>query len=129
MQVLGGAFAVAAVAAGLAVFLIAVSGVKGQTFAAALIGALAAGAAAQTVASSKNFHVTPVTPILAIALVALAGPIIASVLHGPRLIDAVYAGNVFALARPLSLDWAAGSVIGVPIGLGWAGSMLDRRHQ
>lgn len=113
---------------GILAWLLAVSGAKGQTFAAALIGAIGAGAAAQTAASSKEFHVTPVTPILAMALVALAGPLIAMGMHDGRVVDAVYAGTVFSLARPLSLDWAAGAVIGVPIGLGWAGSMLDRRH-
>src|SRR5262249_39973802 len=124
----GAILGAAAVCAVLAWFL-AVSGAKGQTFMAALIGALGAGVAAQMVARSKDLHVTPVTPILPIALVALAGPLVAVALHGARLVDAVYAGTVFSLARPLSLDWAAGAVIGVPIGLGWAGSMLDRRHQ
>jgi hypothetical protein len=117
----------AAVCAVLA-WLFAVSGDKGQTFAAALIGAIAAGTAAQTMAGSKEFHVTPVTPILAMALIALAGPLVAMVMHGGGIVGAVNAGTVFSLARPLSLDWAAGAVIGVPIGLGWAGSMLDRRH-
>jgi hypothetical protein len=128
MPALVGAFVVAAAGAGLVAWLFAVSGVKGQTVAAALLGAIAAGAAAQTAANAKGYHVTPVTPILGVALAALAGPVIAMTMHGAKLIDVVYSGNVFSLARPLSLDWAAGAILGVPIGLGWAGSMLDRRH-
>jgi hypothetical protein len=118
-----------AAAAAAVTWALSVSGAKGQTFAAAVIGAIAAGATAQVVASSKGFHAAPVTPMLSIAMVALTGPLVAAFMHGSGLIDAVYSGNVFSLARPISLDWAAGAMLGVPIGLGWAGSMLDRRHQ
>ncbi len=118
-----------AAAAGVITWLLSVSGAKGQTFAAAVLGAIAAGATAQVIASSKGFHAMPATPMLSIALVALVGPLVAMVMHGAGLIDAVYSGKVFSLARPFCLDWAAGALLGVPIGLGWAGSMLDRRHQ
>jgi hypothetical protein len=128
LPVLMAALVAGVAAAGVVAWLLSVSGNRGQTFAAAIFAAIAAGSAAQVMASSRGFHVTPVTPMLSMAVLALAGPIVAAQMHGSGLMAAVYAGSVFSLARPISLDWAAGALLGVPIGLGWAGSMLDRRH-
>jgi hypothetical protein len=127
-QALGLSMLAAIGVAAFAAWFLAASGAKGQTFAAALVAGLLAGLAAQTTASSKGYHLTPVAPMLGIALVALAGPLIARAMAGGNIVELVYAGKVFSLARPLSLDWASGAMIGVPVGLGWAGAMLDRRH-
>jgi hypothetical protein len=65
--------------------------------------------------------------MLALAVLGLAGPLVAKGVQGSRLVEATYAGELLALARPLSLDWAAGALLGVPLGLAWAGAMLDHR--
>jgi hypothetical protein len=125
MSVLVGALAAAGVA-----WLLAMSTQPGQTFMAALGAALAAGAASQMLAGSKDFTLSPIAPMLSLALVAVAGPVIAIVLYGQGqgLVEAVFAGKAFPLTRPISLDWVAGGMLGVPVGLGWAGSRLDKRH-
>ena len=69
----------------------------------------------------------PATTILAIMIIAAVSPVIAGVMHGGGLASVVYSGDVLPLARPLSLQWAAGAMIGSPIGIGWAGAMLDAR--
>jgi hypothetical protein len=42
-------------------------------------------------------------------------------------LDATFGGSLLPLARIVSLDWACGLMLGVPVGLGWAGAMLDER--
>jgi hypothetical protein len=48
-------------------------------------------------------------------------------MHGSRIMDATFGGSLLPLARIVSLDWACGLMLGVPVGLGWAGAMLDER--
>lgn len=118
----------AGIAAGAGVaFLLAAGADVGQAFAAALCGAIAAGVAGQLVASSYGATLMPATTILAIMIIAAVSPVIAGVMHGGGLASVVYSGDVLPLARPLSLQWAAGAMIGSPIGIGWAGAMLDAR--
>jgi hypothetical protein len=65
--------------------------------------------------------------MLCALLPATAGPIIAQAMHGSRIMDATFAGTLLPLARIISLDWACGLMLGVPVGLGWAGAILDER--
>jgi len=99
----------------------------GQVFAATLCGAIAAGVAGQLVASSFGATLMPAASIGSMLVVATLGPLLAGWMHGDGLTSAVFAGGVLPLAKPLSLQWAAGAVIGAPIGIGWAGAMLDAR--
>ncbi|MFA6044548.1 MAG: hypothetical protein WC718_06155 [Phycisphaerales bacterium] len=114
-------------AGGFVVWLVAASQDHGQVFAAVLCGAIAAGVAGQLTASNSGATLSPVTTILAMLVLAAVSPILAQVLHGAQLTSAVYGGTVLPLARPLSFQWAAGAMIGAPIGIGWAGAMLDAR--
>lgn len=117
----------AAVAAcGVAVFLIAQDSLKGQTFAAAAIGSVFA-AAAGRVASQ---HVSCVVFFAAIAVLMAASPAAATFVHSGSegVTKAALANELFRLARPLPLDYLAGAFIGIPIGLSWAGSMIEK-HQ
>ncbi len=131
---IGAAAAAAALAGGIVTWLIAVQSLKLQTIAAAACGAIAAGAAAQLVLSAMP-GITPnprrilTAGALAIAVLAGFGPVSALVVHGSSgLMRAVYAGNYFGLACPLALDWVAGALLGLPLGLSWSGSMIDK-HQ
>ncbi|MBS0195892.1 MAG: hypothetical protein JSR77_03960 [Planctomycetes bacterium] len=116
----------AAAGCGVAVWVVAASTMKGQTLFAAFIGGIAAGAAGNAAAGAKA-HIRPVLPVVGMALLAVLGPIIAKFMHGSGVVEAAYADRLFALARPISLDWASGALLGVPVGMGWAGAVLDSR--
>ena len=120
-----GALCAAVAAAGVAVWFIALSGDRTQTLAATITGGIASGAVAHLLHAHRRF--TPVMPILAVAVVALAGPVAAVFVEGDRLVAHVYDGTVLGLARPVSLDWAAGALIGVPLGMSWAGASAEKR--
>lgn len=117
----------AIVASTLAVYLMANNGFKGQTLAAATLGGVASAIFAQLAVAGKRSLITPVIPSIAVALVALVGPIVALAMHGSKIDALVYAGKVLPLARPVSLEWAAGALMGVPLGLSWTASSVDPR--
>jgi hypothetical protein len=124
---LAAGLAAGAVALVLMSWLIAANGLRGQTLMAAALGALACGAAGQLVAASLRTTLTPAAVVAVVLVVAGASPIVAMVMHADRLVEAVYQARVFGPAMPLSLDWAAGALLGAPIGLSWAGAMVDAR--
>jgi hypothetical protein len=119
--------AVAAVVGGIITGIVAVTALRGQTLLAAVCGAIAAGAAVQLLGSAMRSSPTPLAALLGLALPALAAPIIARFVHASDLVRVVYSGDLLGVARPLTLDWAAGGLLGVPIGMGWAGATLDPR--
>lgn len=118
-------FASAAVAAGVAGYLGAATMAKGQAVFAAVLAGIAAGVVAQMVSRSQSGNVTPALPIAAAIIPAIAGPLVAKFLHADKIVAATFAGNVFPLARIMCMDWACGLLLGVPVGMGWAGAMLD----
>lgn len=118
---------VGVVVGGIVAWLVAFSSLRGQTLMAALCGALAAGAASQLVAASMRCTLTPLVPVLSLLVLAVAGPLLAPLIYKTTVLDASNQNTLFGLARPISLDWAAGALLGGPIGLGWAGAMLDAR--
>lgn len=121
------ALAAAVAAGGVIVWLVAQETLKGQTFAAAAIAGVAAAAAARVAAP----RVSSVWVFGAVALLAAASPLIASFKHPTQMdvVQASLAGRLFVLARLLPLDWVAGAFTGVPIGLAWATSMVDRHAE
>ena len=72
------------------------------------------------IAASKN---------LAMTFLAAIGPVASLAFHGSAgVLRAAYSGNYFGLASPLALDWVAGALLGLPLGLSWSGSMIEKRH-
>ncbi len=114
-----------AIACGAAAYFVATNGLKGQTVAAATVGGIAAAVFSQLAVAGKRSLLTPVIPVASVAIVATIGPIAAMVLHGDKLDSLIYVGKVFPLARPISLEWAAGALMGVPLGLSWTASSVD----
>ena len=119
----------AAVAGGVVAWLTAFHGAKGQTLFAAVLGGIAAGAAAAIVsagADSKDEQ-RPADPVLTAALglmvLAIVGPFTILILKAP-LPSAAFTGELFrrSIAQVHAFDWAAGALIGIPMGLGWAGA-------
>lgn len=125
MKMLIATVAGSAVAAGLAGYLGAATMAKGQAVFAALLAGIASGIAGQMISRSQRGFVTPALLILAGIAPAIAAPIVAKFMHGDKIVAATFAGNVFPLARIMCLDWGCGLLLGVPIGMGWAGAMID----
>ncbi|HYF16056.1 MAG TPA: hypothetical protein VD971_13385 [Phycisphaerales bacterium] len=121
------AWALAACAAGVAAAIIAISAAKGQAVFAAFAGAIVAGIVAQTIGAAQHVKVSPLVPALAMAVPAVAGPLIAALVAQRGWVPATFAGSDFPLGRVVGLDWSAGVLLGVPVGMGWAGAMIDHR--
>jgi len=119
----------AALAASVAGWLVATVPLKGQAVFAAICAGIAAGGASQVIATLFACRPSLMTAMLALAVVATLGPLAAQMLSGSRILDDAQAGKMLTLARPISFDWLAGGFLGIPIGLGWAASMLDRHPQ
>lgn len=120
----------AIVAGGVIAWLVAQTSLKGQTVAAAALAGLVAASVARLAAPGVNAAVF----VGALALLGVVSPASALVLHGgdgaggAAVVNATQAGTLFSLARVMPLDWIAGAFIGLPIGLTWAGGMIDH-HQ
>jgi hypothetical protein len=125
------------VVAAVAAYFIAQETLKGQTVAATVAAGIL-GALAGRMLSAQGRGGTSATGLggapalvffLPLALLASAGPALATFVQtsGGGVLGAASAGRLFPLSCPLPLDWAAGAMIGVPVGLSWARS-LSQRH-
>jgi hypothetical protein len=113
----------AAIAAGAgAAWLIAIEPNKGQCVVAACLAGLAAAAVGRVV----EYRTPAVTLFLAMAVLAIVGPISAAFIQRD-VVGASLAGNLFHLSYLIPLDWTAGALIGIPLGASWAASMIDKR--
>ena len=114
---------------GIVAWFVGYQALKGQALFAAFIGSIGAGAAAQLAPMLLGKDPRPIAGFLAVALLAALGPIVAMLLHGSALQQAVRAGpnGFFGAAVPISLDWVVGMFLGVPVGQSWAASMLEKR--
>jgi hypothetical protein len=126
-KVAGVCVVVGAAACGVIAWICASTMLKGQAVFAAFVGAIAAGVAAQFAASSMRGHATPVSVVVSMLIPAIVGPLLASQLNDGEVVAQTYANTIVPLARVMPLDWAAGALLGAPIGLGWAGAMVDAR--
>lgn len=118
----------AATAAALVVAaLVAQSGLKGQTLFAALLAGIAASVAAHSAGDSESPH--PYAPFVGVALAAVLAPLIAIGYPGVgELPKGVVSGGLLGFARIAPADWAVALLIGVPVGLGWTGTLLPRHE-
>ena len=107
--------------------LVCLSGLKGQSLMGAVVAGIACGMVACYVAGAAKVTLHPTAPALGMLLAAVAAPVAARFMHGNDLLAVLYADRLLAAARPLPVDWAAGALLGVPVGMGWAGAVLDVR--
>ncbi len=101
---------------------VARSEMVGQTFGAAV----AAGIVGTLVGRVVGHRACVPASMLACPILAAASPAIGAVMHGQSVTEALYRGELFALARIMPLDWLAGMLIGVAVGVSWAGSMVEK---
>lgn len=111
--------------------LVAFNPLRGQTLMAGVLGAIAAGAISRLVICSMREGDAPsVAPFAAVLLAATIAPLIGLVAPGGSKLEAAAVAGT--LPGPLviqPLDWAAGMLIGTPIGLAWSGSAITRSSQ
>lgn len=113
--------------AGAVAYLSAVTDYKGQGIFAAFLASIVAGITVQVVVKNKGGQATVVLAVASVVIPAILGPAAAKILQGSTIVETAFAGRVFPLARVMGLDWAAGALLGAPVGLGWAGAMIDSR--
>ena len=104
------------------VWLIAQSPMKGQVLMATIIGATAAGLVGRLLAPT-------VQPILIFASVCVFGALghwVAGFMMPTDLATVVATNQLPNLVLPLPIDYAAGSLVGVPIGIAWANGFLEK---
>jgi len=107
--------------------LVAQSGLKGQTLFAALVAGIAASIAAHSAGTTESPH--PYAPFIGVALAAFVAPLIAIVYPGVGEVPkGVVSGSLMGFARVSPADWAVALLIGVPVGLGWTGTLLPRHE-
>lgn len=123
-----------AVVGGIAAHVVGYQPLKGQAFAAAAIGSIGAAAAAHLTMLMLKKDPSPLAGAISIMLLAAAGPIVAQLVYGNGLAAALRAGpgltgggGILGFCVPISLDWLGGMLLGLPIGEGWAVSMIDKR--
>lgn len=118
---------VALIAGAAAAWFIGVSPLKGQAVFAAITAGVLAAAAGRLVDADVSL------PSLVLPVVALAvlGPLSGYAIAGggaTQIVAASYKNALFPVANITALDWVAGAMLGVPIGVAWAGSMLEKHH-
>lgn len=114
------------VVGGVAAWLIAATPLKGQ----AVFAAIAAGAFAAAAVRLVDFEAPIPAMFLPILLLAVIGPLTGLMLAGSGGVLATsYKGALFPLANISPLDWIAGGLLGIPLGISWAGSMIEKRTQ
>lgn len=108
----------------LVAFLLARSDHVGQALATTIVAGWLAGAAGRAV----GVHVPTPVLLAGFPIAALLSPIIGSMLVSGGLREAVYGGSVSGLLRVTPIDWAAGVLIGFPVGTAQAESMIAKQH-
>ena len=115
---------------GLAAWGVARGELVGQTFAAATAGGVFGGLAARVFGHGCSGRAL----LVALPLLGLAGPLIGDALLRGPFGAAVYAGStdpdrLAGIAWIMPLDWASGLLMGLPLGLSWAASMVEHHHR
>ncbi len=111
------------VAAAFTAWLFAVDAAKGQTIAAAAASGVLGAAIARMVLVSIPPRIIVVIP----GVLAIVSPLLAE-LTTEDAVRASFEGTLFRLAWITPLDWLAGGLLGIPLGLAWTDSIADS-HQ
>ncbi len=125
----GGGWGLREVAAGIlvlpVVWLIARSELKGQVLAAVVLGSMLVGLCGRFLSPYAQPRLLVAAPCLFGAL----GQVIGMVLLKQPLVEALVTQSIPALSLPMPIDYAAGSLLGVSMGLGWAKSFQQQEQE
>ncbi|MFI4881969.1 MAG: hypothetical protein ACIAQU_05225 [Phycisphaerales bacterium JB064] len=117
------AIGVAAIGGAAAAWVLAVTDLRGQVIAAAALSAIAIGLLIKLV----DIKTPAIAALAAAGLLAIASPAYALVaVPADTALAAAYAQTLPGLVLVTPLDWAAGVLLGTPIGLAWAASIVKR---
>jgi len=117
------AVAIAAAGGGAVAWALAATDLKGQIIAAAAIAAIAIAVVVKLV----DLKTPAIGALAAAALLAIVGPAYAmATVPAETALAAAYAQALPGIVRLTPLDWAAGTLLGTPIGLAWAVSIVKR---
>lgn len=115
------ALAAGLIGAGLTAWVVAVEPTKGQTIAAAIGAGIMGSAIARMVLLSIPPHLVLVLP----AILAVAGPLATTVVADDVVTQSLD-GTLFRLGWIPPLDWLAGALIGIPVGMAWTESVVEQ---
>ena len=104
-----------------AAWLLAVEPLKGQTIGAAFVAGLVGAATARLVFLRLPGWTAAAIP----AALAILGPLATHAIAGDVVAD-VFDRSLFRLGWLLPLDWAAGALTGIPIGLAWTDNVVQQ---
>lgn len=114
---------IAAAGGGAAAWVLAITDLKGQVIAAAALAAIAIAVVVKLV----DLKTPALGALAAAALLAIVGPAYAmATVPADTALAAAYAQALPGIVRLTPLDWAAGTLLGTPIGLAWAASIVKR---
>ncbi len=123
---MGGPVVAGVIAGGIVAWAVAQTPLKGQAVAAAILGAVFASAAARLV----DVRASLPTLAMPVAILAVLGPLSGIVMGAStNLLVAGRNGALFPLANILPLDWIAGGLLGIPLGVAWANSLIEKRAE
>lgn len=95
----------------------------GQTLGAAIAGGVVGGMLARLLQPNSDVRVL----ILGFPIIAGGGVLLGRWLAGSGdLVAAVYSGTSSPLMSILPIDWVAGLLIGLPVGISWGGALVER---
>jgi hypothetical protein len=115
---------IALFAAGVAAWFVGVTPLKGQ----AVFAAIAAGTLAAAAGRLADFRLPLASLSIPIAALAVVGPLAGMAIAGSQaVVQMSYKGTLFPLANIAPLDWVAGGLLGIPQGVSWAGSMIEKK--
>ncbi len=97
---------------------------KGQAIFAAAAAGVLAGSAARLLGGEESDEVAAVRAIVGACLIAVVAPIYTAVAQDPEAM--LMAGRSLGIGSILPMDWTTGVLLGVPIGISWAGSSSAR---
>lgn len=117
------ALGVALAAGALAAWVIAREPTKGQSIFAGVAAGIGGGAAGRIVANRAPLAALA----LGVMLVGVLGPVLGMTMAGSDALRAAYEVRLPALSHPIPIDWLAGSMLGLPLGLSWAASVIEKR--
>jgi hypothetical protein len=94
---------------------------------------LAAGFAAGAAGMGAARVIAPRAPIpaivLGVLLLGVLGPVFGYIFAGSGALAAAYEQRLPAISTPTPIDWLTGALLGMPLGLSWSLSVLEKRAE